>query len=157
MLQAAGTAYALLQQSNNTALGVPMSETFAIQSTHSDRMLVFSGVEGDYFRVELTGGVNASIRVYGYAPHTHDLAHWFSELGKNSKPWEGDLSWESLEGEFKITAKYASFGQIHIMVSLSDLPGAYEEAYIRAGIETELGQLTIISNEARNFFAKSNT
>jgi hypothetical protein len=40
------------------------------------------------------------------------------------------------------------------MVSLNDLQGAYEEAYIQAGLETEPGLLTKISNEAREFFAK---
>jgi len=130
-----------------------MSEPFSIKSTHSDRELAFSGCDGDYFRVELKGGIRAAIRVYGHAPHTHDLAHWFSELGKHCSPWEGELSWESLEGEFKISAKCTSLGHILIMVSLSDLPGSDEEAYIQAGIETELGQLINISNGARSFFA----
>jgi hypothetical protein len=131
-----------------------MSEPFSIKSTNSDRELSFSKCDGDYFRVELKGGISAAIKVYGYAPHTHDLAHWFNELGAHTSPWEAELSWESLEGELKISAKCTSLGHIHIMVSLSDMLGAYEEAYIQAGIESELGQLTKISNGARDFFAK---
>ena len=131
-----------------------MSENFSIKSTHSDREIVFSKYDGEDFWVELKGGINTSIRVYGYAPHSHDLAHWLSELGNYSEPWENEISWESLEGEFKISAKCTSLGHIHIMVSLRDLPGAHEEAFIQVGLETELGQLIIIAKGASNFFAK---
>ncbi|MFT6437430.1 MAG: hypothetical protein ACJAVI_005504 [Candidatus Azotimanducaceae bacterium] len=102
----------------------------------------------------MKGGISAGIGVYGYAPHTHDLGHWFEEVGRHETPWEGELNWESLEGEFKISAKSTALGHIHITVNLRDLPGAYEDSYSQVGIETELGQLIHISNKARKFFAK---
>lgn len=116
-----------------------MSESFSINSTHSDRKLAFSEFDGENFIFELKGGISVSVRVYGYAPHTHDLAHWFNEFGNREVPWQGELVWESLEGEFKISATSTSLGQIYITVSLRDLPGAYEESYVQVGIETELG------------------
>ena len=131
-----------------------MSEPFSIKSTHSDRELVFSEYDGDYFLAELKGGINAVISVYSNTLHTHDLSHWFNELSTNSAPWENELSWESLEGEFKIFAKCTALSHIQFTVALSDMLGAPEEAHVQAGIETELGELTEISKAASKFFTK---
>ena len=130
-----------------------MNETFFIKSTHSDRQLVFYEHCGEYFHVKLEGGVKASIRIYNYAPHAQELALWFDELGKHAVPWKGKLSWQSLEGEFKIDANCDSLGHIQFMIFLSDMRGSNEESYIQAGIETELGQLKSISAGAHRFFA----
>ena len=129
-----------------------MSEAFSIKSTHSDREIKFSKYNGEDFFVELKGGITATIKVYGYSPHSYDLAHWFVELGKHKTTWENEKKWESLEGEFKISASCSSLGQIYFVVSLRDLPGSEEEAFIQAGLETELGQIAKISNSASKFF-----
>lgn len=129
-----------------------MNETFSIKSTHSDRQLVFYEPYGEYFHVKLEGGIKASIRIYNYAPHAKELALWFVELGNHTAPWQGELSWESLEGEFKIDANCDSLGHIQFMISLSDMRGSNEESYIQVGIETELGQLESISAGAHRFF-----
>ena len=131
-----------------------MSEQFSIKSNHSDREVVFARNEGEYFWVKLKGGITTEIRVYGYAPHNYDLADWFEKLGANKSPWPNELSWESLEGEFKISVNCTSLGHVHFVFSFRDLLGAYEESRIETGLETELGQLSNISNGARKFFAK---
>lgn len=126
----------------------------SIKSTHSDRELQFTKYDGEDFWAELKGGITASVKVYGYAPHSHDLASWFASLGEKTRPWSDDLAWESLEGEFKIKASSDAKGHVYFHVSLRDLPGAYEEAFIQVGLESELGQLNKIASEAKDFFAK---
>ena len=138
-------------------LGVRMNRTFSIKSTSSDREIFFSKYDGEDFFVELRGNVTATIKVYGYAPHTYDLAHWFAELGEQDTSWDEAKLWESLEGEFKISATCSSLGQVHFELSLRILPGADEEAYLQVGLETELGQIENISNGASKFFEKKNT
>ncbi len=129
-----------------------MSESFAIKSTSSDREICFSKYDGEDFFVDLKGSVNTAIKVYGYAPHSYDLAHWFAELGKQTSGWENDKTWESLEGEFKISTTCTLLGHVHFILSLRVQPGSDEEAFIRVGLETELGQVTNIANKARKFF-----
>ena len=62
-----------------------MSATFSIKSTSSDREISFSQYDGEDFNVEVKGTVSGATKVYGYAPHTHNLAHWFEKLGKKQK------------------------------------------------------------------------
>jgi len=131
-----------------------MDEKFSIQSTHTDRQLIFSAHDGEYFRVEIQGGIRASIRVYNYAPHAQELARWFDGLGKYKAPWDGEVEWHSLEGELRILASCDNLGHVRFMIYLSDMMGSNEESYIQAGIESELGQLEGIANGARRFFAE---
>ncbi|MEW5249325.1 DUF6228 family protein [Microbulbifer sp. 2201CG32-9] len=128
-----------------------------IKSTRSGRELAFTKYDGENFSIELKGGISATIRVYGYAPHSHDLSHWFSELGKQIHPWDGELVWESLEGEFKIKAICDFQGHVYFQVSLRPPPGTFEESFISVGLQSELGQLGNIASEARRFFDPSNT
>ena len=134
-----------------------MNGTFSIKSTTSDREISFSQFDGEDFVVQVKGSVSGSTKVYGYAPHTYNLAHWFSELGQETNGWSETKKWESLEGEFKLSASCSSLGQVHFELSLRILPGADEEAYIEVGLETELGQIEGISNGAGRFFKGKNT
>jgi hypothetical protein len=134
-----------------------MNDTFSIKSTTSDREICFSKYDGEDFIVEVKGNVSGSTKVYGYAPHTDNLAHWFSELGLHAEGWVETKTWESLEGEFKLSASCSSLGQVHFELSLRMLQGADEEAYIKVGLETELGQIEGISNEASRFFESKST
>ena len=134
-----------------------MSAMFSIKSTSSDREICFSQYDGEDFVVEVKGNVSGVTKVYGYAPHTHNLAHWFSELGRQGEGWKDTKTWESLEGEFKLSASCSSLGQVHFELSLRMLPGANEEAFIQVGLESELGQIEGISNGAGKFFESKNT
>lgn len=127
---------------------------FSIKSTHSDREVVFTKYDGEDFWVELKGGIETSVKVYGYAPHADDFHQWLELLGEQSQPWPKELVWESLEGEFQIRASSDSLGHVHFQVSLRDLRGSYEESFIQVGLETELGQLGKIASQARMFFSK---
>ena len=131
-----------------------MSESFSIKSNHSERELAFLSREGDDFWVELKGTVSVKLNVYGYCPHSNDLADWFEKLGSYNVPWPDELSWESLEGEFKISVECSSLGHVNFIISLKELPGTHEESRIHVGIQTELGQIKRISNGARKFFER---
>lgn len=131
-----------------------MIESFAIKSTSSNREICFSKFDGEDFYVELKGDINATTKIYEYAPHSYNLSYWFAELGKQVTTWEDTKVWESLEGELKISATCTLLGRIHFLLALRMLPEADEETFIQVGLESELGQITNISNEARKFFEK---
>jgi len=129
-----------------------VSESFSIKSSQSDRELVFSQFDEDYFYVALKGRITGAIKVYGYAPHTHDLLQWFKMLGGNKKPWSNEIAWESLEGELRLSATCSALGEVSIYVALIDQQGADEESRIQTALVTELGQLPNISKSAIRFF-----
>jgi len=134
-----------------------MSESFSIDSSQSDREIVFSRYDDESFYVGLKGRVIGTIKVYGYAPHSHDFSYWFEILGANSKPWTNEIVWESLEGEFKISATCSTSGEVFIKVAFIDLHGADEECRIQTALVTELGQLQKISHNAKRFFSAEST
>ena len=134
-----------------------MSESFSIKSSQSDRELVFSQCDGENFYVALKGRIAGAIRVYAYAPHTHDLLQWFEVLGGNKKPWSNEITWESLEGELRISATCSALGEVSIYVALIDQQGADEESRIQTALVTELGQLPNISKNAIRFFSNERT
>lgn len=124
---------------------------FTIHSTASSRELVFWDFRNDYFRVELKGEVSATLDVYAYTDAL-GLSRFFAELAGCDRPWNGERSWSSLEGEFFISAICSSTGNVLFTVKLSGLPGAPEEWSVSAGIESELGQLAQIARSAALFF-----
>jgi len=128
---------------------------FAIQSTISNRKLTFSNHDNDYFFVEISGNISASVNVWAYTDAS-GLIYMFNELASYDKPWKDIKSWESIEGEFKISASCTSLGAVTFEVEIKDLQGAPEHFELDAGIETEFSQLQKIAKNASIFFnAKS--
>ena len=134
-----------------------MSEQFSIKSNQSDREIVFSQFDGESFYVSLKGRISSTIKVYGFAPHSHNFCHWFEILGSKNMPWSNEIVWESLEGEFRISATCSALGEVWIKMALIDLPGAGEESRIQTSLVTELGQLQRISKNAKRFFIGTST
>ncbi len=127
-------------------------ENFTIHSTSSDRSLTFTNCRGNYFQVDLKGaGVSASVEVYAYTDAL-GLNNLFQELSAYNKPWTGTKKWESLEGEFSISATCSTLGNVEFRINLKMLPGHPEESAISTGIASELGQLSHIAKEAERFF-----
>lgn len=125
---------------------------FSIKSTSSTQELTLSNRDGEYFEARLTGIVAAHVRVYAYTDE-QGLSKLFQELGAMEKPWEGNLSWESLESEFKLSVSCSSLGEVQFNISLWCLPGHPEEWRVNLGLVSELGQLQSISNQAKRFFS----
>lgn len=125
---------------------------FSIHSTSSRRELVFSAHKGEYFHVELKGfDVTASTDVWAYTD-ANGLNEFFQELGRAERPWQGQRSWTSIEGDFSLSATCTSLGNVTFHVALLGLPGAPEEWRVEAGLETDFGQLEQIAKHAGLFF-----
>ena len=125
---------------------------FSIHSTSSSRELVFSAHKDDYFHVELKGfEISASAGVWAYTD-ANGLNEFFQELGCFEKPWQGQRSWSSLEGDFSLSETCTSLGNVTFRVALLGLQGAPEEWRAETGLVTELGQLEKIAKQAEIFF-----
>lgn len=125
---------------------------FSIHSSSSSRELVFQSRKGEYFQVILKGNVEAALDVYAHTDE-QGLNHLFQELGVYQKPWQGKKEWQSLEGEFSISAECSSLGKVQFLVELRGLQGAPEEWKIQVGLASELGQLEKIAKQAMAFFS----
>jgi len=123
-----------------------------IQSASSDRKLIIKDLSRYSFHAELTG-LTASGMVGVYVDTTPStLNNFFQELASHEKPWSGKKTWESLEGEFYISASSSSLGVVFFEVRLRSLLGGAEESTVSAGINTEWGQLAQIAKDAEKFF-----
>ena len=123
-----------------------------IESNSSDRKFILSNLNGDCYQAELKGsGLSAVIEVYAYTD-TFGLNQFFQELASCDKPWPGEREWQSLEGEFTISATSSVLGDVVFQIELRMTIGTPEESLISAGINTEWGQLLKIAKEAKKFF-----
>jgi len=127
---------------------------FSIHSVSSDRELVLSDFTGDYFQVEIHGlGLNSKTTIW-HDDHYSGLCEFFKDLAQSTKPWDDERKWESLEGDFSITAVCSRTGSVTFTIGIFHLAGNEEEFRIRAGLLTELGQLETIARDAVKFFGR---
>jgi hypothetical protein len=124
----------------------------SIHSVSSDRELIFSNRDGEFFNVELKSiEVSAARKVW-----THDDASTFNDFFKKlaglEKPWEGNLDIQSLEGEFSISVSCTKLGNVIFSIELSSGYVDHEEWHLKADLDTELGQLQQIAKNADIFF-----
>jgi hypothetical protein len=113
---------------------------------------VFLSRDGDYFTIELKGSaVQAAYAVWAYTDAT-GLADLFARLASYERPWNGDERWESIEGEFSLSARCSSLGEVLFSVRICGLQGASEEWQVSVAIATELGKLPKVAAGAHRFF-----
>lgn len=125
---------------------------FSIHSASSDRQLIFSDFTGENFQVEIHGsGLNSTISIW-HDDQYSGICEFFKDLAQSTKPWTGERKWESLEGDFSITAVCSRTGAVTFTIGILYLAGNEEESRIRAGLLTELGQLETIARDAVKFF-----
>lgn len=125
---------------------------FSIRSTSSNRELVFSSRKGDYFRVELIGGVISASTAVWVTTDNQGLNNFFQEIASSKDPWKGTRAWGSLEGEFEISATCTTLGHVIFSINMAGQIGGAEEWKSQFGLETELGQLDSIARNASEFF-----
>jgi len=130
--------------------------SFSINSTSSSREILFSGHRDEYFQIYIKGDVSAFVDVWAYTD-AKGLYSFFQELANREKPWHGSKSWESIEGEFTISTTCSPLGEVLFTIQLRGLQGAPEEWKVSVGLATELGQLTSIAKQAREFFCEPST
>lgn len=120
-----------------------------IRSTNSNRALHIGGTSSSSIPVKLTGfPVTADTEVWFETGDVATLIEFFGELGQMQSPWQGAKTWESLEGDFRLSATCSQLGAVLFRVELRGLQGAAEEWHVDIGIESEFGQLEQLAKEA---------
>ncbi|WP_370663419.1 DUF6228 family protein [Massilia rhizosphaerae] len=113
-----------------------------IRSCSSNRELRISCASGSYLLAELVGfPVSAKVEVWVETGDAPGLQAFLADLGKQDGPWRGTREWQSIEGDFKLSATCTALGNVVFNVELHGLQGATEEWTVTAGIDCELGQL----------------
>lgn len=129
----------------------------SILSTSSDRQFRISRGQGGYFVVEILGHrVTALTEVWIEDDAVH-LGRFFVDLGANERPWKGTREWQSLEQDLKFSVTCNALGNVTFHIHLSGMPGTPEEWSVRVGLDTELGQLPRIGEEAEDLLNAKGT
>ena len=129
-----------------------MSMSFSIKSNASDRELVFLSPRADHFIVELRGiALSVEREVYAYTD-AQGLSKFFSRLAAHDRGWTDTPRWESLEGEFSISAQCSALGHVSFFIRIRHMLGGPEEWEVSARLVTELGVLPDIAKNANSFF-----
>ena len=122
-----------------------------IRSCQGRRCLRFHDHRGDDFVVSVLGdGPEASIRVWGYTD-CDLLVDLFESISLDWRGWQGDRSWSSIEGEFRIAASTTKAGKITLAIELANNDGE-DDWRLSVPIFTEAGQLERIAREIAAFF-----
>ena len=127
---------------------------FRIKSSDTDLALILSDINGDYFKAKLVSAhLNAMREVWAYTD-AYGFADLLEYLASKEKPWEGEETWQSIEGEFKLSASCDHVGKIKFRINLNHL-GHTEEWEAKTEINSEFGQLPHLAKKAREFFGES--
>jgi hypothetical protein len=129
----------------------------SIHSTSSNRELRIRRGKGAYFIVELSGHCVSAVTEVWIDDDAASLGCFLTELGDMARPWVGKREWGSLENDIAIGVTCSSLGVVNFNVRISGLPGAPEEWHVTVGVETELGQLSRIGQEAKGLTDESAT
>lgn len=120
-----------------------------IHSSNSSRTLRIHTPVDSYMTVAMEGHeITGVVQVWAETGEVEGLAMFFRELGSLETPWNGSRVWETIEGDFRLSASCSSLGAVTFVVTMNGLPGAAEEWQLHAGIATEFGQLPRLAAEA---------
>ena len=127
---------------------------FSIRSSSSDTELTFSGARKDYFTAELKGNNEVRVirQVYAYSPHSPNLGAFFLRIAHHDRPWASVEFWESLEGEFNLSATCSSLGVVTFSLVMHSRDEVVDGWRIVATLTADLGQLPGIGAAAEQFF-----
>lgn len=120
-----------------------------LTSTTSSRRLCIRRESPDALHVQLIDeSITAASDIWLDEEDAPSLCDFFTDLGKQQRPWPNERCWQSTEGDFTLTVRCSALGAVQFQVVLKGLQGAPEEWQVTAGIESELGQLARIADEA---------
>jgi len=130
----------------------PDDSSIEIRSSSGRRSLRFHSRSGDYFVASIEGdGPQASARVWGYTD-CHLLVDLFASIARDWQGWQGERTWASIEGEFRITITTTRLGRVTLMVYLAHTDGE-DDWRLTVPIFTEAGQLEAIARRCASFFS----
>ena len=129
-----------------------MSESVEIRSARDGMTLTLSNFVyrdnsplAESFLVTIQSGeVRAETRASSYMATS--LGEYFRDIAANWSGWKGEKNWETLEGEFKLTATADSTGHIRLGFSLRPPYTGYHWALCGA-LELEAGQLDALATD----------
>jgi hypothetical protein len=122
-----------------------------IRSSSGRRGLRFHSRDGDYFVASIEGdGPQASVRVWGYTD-CHLLVDLFASIARDWQGWQGERTWASIEGEFRITATTSRLGRVTLKVELAHTDGE-DDWRLTVPVFTEAGQLDAVARRVASFF-----
>jgi hypothetical protein len=127
---------------------------FKIKSVESDLVAILSDIKGDYFKIRIESAILFAEREVWAYTDSYFFADLLETLASYEKPWKDTKSWESIEGELKVSAECSKLGQVSFSFELSDA-GRSEEWVMKTVLVTELGQLPKLAKSARAFFGNS--
>jgi hypothetical protein len=109
-------------------------------------------IEG--FSVRVTDlNLSASGSVYVEGPHPGRL---FADMARQWQGWPGELTWESLEGEFALRCRHDRLGHIRLSIRLRTNEVGWDLAWqVEAGVTVEAGQLDRLAIDAADFFGQA--
>ena len=127
---------------------------FLIKSNNSSRSFVFSNLRGDEFTFEIDGDMYGAVEVSTYTDQ-FGLLRLIETCASYDRPWSGSKTWAAVDGNFDVAMSCSALGVVDIVVNIAAY-GVAEEWSIQARLETDLGRLAIVANEARMFFKHEN-
>jgi hypothetical protein len=135
-------------------------ESFCLKSADRQATIEFFGrlpseaaMEIEHFMVRVTNGdLTAATSVYAH--HADELARFFIEMAGAWRGWHGDVVWQSLDGEMRLTSTNDRRG--HILLRIEIRSGCDDLDWsVQSGVMIEAGQLERIAGEAVGFFTPS--
>ena len=127
------------------------SRSFSIKSSSSDREIVFFDFCGGYFTVKLLGSELSAIkRVWAYTDF-EALVQLLEDLAVHERNWDGTVEWGSIEADLYLAFRADSLGHVFVEVEISN-PADWK---LNCEIPTELGQLPLIAQNARQFYSQA--
>ena len=127
-------------------------DSVVIKSGNTSSTLTFSERDGDYFAVTYESpAAKIHKRVWGYNDCKY-LVNLFKFIAKEWRGWEGTETWESIEGEFGISARCDNLGHIMLEIIIKECDGPEVWSSITSlGIDS--GQTETIVTKVSQFFA----
>lgn len=123
----------------------------SLRSSNSSRVFQIKAQGGSCLVATLTGPtLSGAVEVWFETGDVAGLANFFSELAALDAPWKGSRIWSSLEGDLALAVSCTHLGAVTFQVNMSGMPGAPEEWRLRAGLETEFGQLGRLAADAKD-------
>lgn len=128
-------------------------DVFTIKSRESDLRLIVSDVKGEYFTVTVVSNQLTATRNVCTYTDSHGFPNFLERLSLYEKPWDGEESWNGIEGEFKIFGSCSSLGVVTFRIQL--VYYGRENWRVETELKTEMGQLLEIAHLARRLFGPS--
>jgi hypothetical protein len=134
-----------------------MDRSLVIRSALDSGKLELSPVEDrdelEYCIAHLVvGSLAARVRFYSYETRELGLGEFFTDLAKHWRGWDGEKTWESLEGDLVLSASHDGLGHVKLTVELRDRFRDIEYGWLaRAALLLEAGSLDEVARSATRF------